>query len=68
MNGTWHFFFATDCVKVADQKLDDNEFIETELITIEELIANAKTGKMTDAIAVFMAYEKLQVAQKKLTN
>jgi ADP-ribose pyrophosphatase len=60
MNGTWHFFFATDCKRVSDQQLDENEHIDVELITIDELIANAKNGRMTDAIAVFMAKEKLQ--------
>lgn len=59
-NATWHFFLATDCVSRPDgQTLDNHEHIETRLITIDELLDNAKNGRMTDASAVFLAYDKL---------
>jgi len=59
-NATWHFFLAEDCVRVQDQHLDEHEFIEVELITIEELFENARNQKMSDTSAVFLAYEKLK--------
>lgn len=59
-NGTWHFYLATDCVPLQDgQRLDDTEDIEVDLITIPQLIDNARTGRMTDSEAVLLAYERL---------
>lgn len=61
MNATWHFYLAVDCEPVAaGQKLDETEDVELDLVSIDQLIKNAKTGKMTDSIAVFMAYDQLQ--------
>ena len=59
MNATWHVFIATDCICVADQELEDEEHIEVHLISIDQLIENGKNDKLTDAVAVFMAYDKL---------
>lgn len=59
MNARWHVFFATDCVKVSAQNLEAEEDIEIRLITIEQLIENGKTDRMTDATAVLMAYDSL---------
>lgn len=55
-----HFFLARDCQKVQEQRLEDTEEIEVDVISIEELLDNAYTGKMTDAIGVFFAQEKLR--------
>ncbi len=55
-----HFFLARDCHKVQEQRLEDTEEIEVDIINIEELLNNAYTGKMTDAIGVFFAQEKLR--------
>jgi len=63
MNATWHVFFAVDCVRVADPELEPEEHIAIHLISIDELIRNAQTDKMTDAVAVLMAYNKLQHLQ-----
>lgn len=60
MNAVWHVFLATDCVKVADQELEAEEHIEIHLISIDQLIKNSQNDKMTDAVGVLMAYEKLQ--------
>lgn len=60
MNALWHVFFATDCRQVAEQTLEAEEHIEIRLISIDQLIENGKTGKMTDAAAVFMAYDRLK--------
>lgn len=59
MNALWHIYLATDCELVADQKLEAEEHIEIHLISIDQLIENGKSDKMTDATAVLMAYDKL---------
>lgn len=67
MNGEWNFFFAAGCtLSAGGQQLDEEEAkqgAEVRLISIEELIKNAKSGHMTDGIAVLMAYEKLKELQ-----
>lgn len=59
MNGVWHFYLARNCVKTASLDLDDEEFVEVKLITVAELIKNAKESNMSDAVAVLMAYDTL---------
>jgi ADP-ribose pyrophosphatase len=59
MNATWHAFLATDCVVVGKQKLEIEENIELRLISIDDLIYNARHDRMTDALAVFLAYDIL---------
>ncbi len=59
MNAAWHVFLARDCVKTHVQQLEDEEHIDVRLISIQELIYNAKSDKMTDAVAVLMAYDRL---------
>ena len=58
-----HYFLATDCYQTDGQHLDEEEFIEVALIPIDKLIADAKTGKMTDSVAVLMALDKLREIQ-----
>ncbi|MDQ2973048.1 MAG: NUDIX hydrolase [bacterium] len=59
-NAIWHYYLATDCVKTAEgQMLEDTEFAEVKLISIEKLLDNARTAKMTDVEAVFLAYDEL---------
>jgi ADP-ribose pyrophosphatase len=61
MNATWHVYLAKDCVPSGHaQELEDEEHIEIDLISVSQLIENAKTNKMTDAVAVLMAYEQLR--------
>jgi ADP-ribose pyrophosphatase len=71
-NVTFHYFFATDCVPDDNgQELDQEEKDQgaaVQLISIDELIANAKTAGMTDPRAVLMAYEKLRELQKTPIN
>jgi ADP-ribose pyrophosphatase len=65
MNATWHAFLALDCVLRAPQKLEaEEEDIEIATISIEQLLKNAKTGKMTDAVAVLLAYDTLKEIQE----
>lgn len=60
------YYLATDCEKVADQQLDDDEFVEIAECSIEEFIDNAKHNKMTDVAAVFAAYDRLKELQKEV--
>ena len=61
-NAVWHFILATDCYLDPDltHVPEIEEHIETRLITIDELIENAKTGKMTDPAGVLIALERLK--------
>jgi len=59
-NTTRHYYLATGCTPDAEQRLEAHEFIELRLISIDELLENARTGLMTDAVAVVMAYDKLE--------
>lgn len=59
-----YFYLARNCRRIAEPTPDDGEFIDVKLITIDELIANAKEGRMTDSAAVLMAYEQLMQIQK----
>lgn len=61
-NITSHYFFATDCRPVENrvyEQIEVDQGMETELISIDQLIENAKTDNMTDAPAVLMAYDRL---------
>jgi ADP-ribose pyrophosphatase len=66
MNATWHIFFATDCVKKAEQNLEHEEDIEIDLISIDRLFENARTDRMTDPIAVYWSQDKLKQIQASL--
>ena len=59
MNATWHVFLATGCTVVKEQELEVEEEIEVDLISIVTLIENAKHNRMTDSVAVLMAYDLL---------
>ena len=54
------YYLALDCEIVSTQELDENEHVEVVLITIEQLIENAKNAKMSDGVAVLLAYNDLQ--------
>jgi ADP-ribose pyrophosphatase len=61
-NTKWHYFFADNCTPHPEgAKPDEREFIEIALITIDELLANAKNARMTDAEGVLMAYDHLML-------
>ena len=55
-----YFFLARNCQKTHDQRLEEGELIEVKLISIAELIDNAKHANMTDAVAVLCAYDTLK--------
>jgi ADP-ribose pyrophosphatase len=62
MNGEWHYILAADCVYDPDKAhvREAEEHIETRLISIDELISNAKEGKTTDGVGILLAYDKLK--------
>lgn len=64
-NCSTEYFLATKCYKKQSQKLDETEFIDVELVSIDELIKYAKGGEMTDATAVLMAYDRLLGLKKE---
>jgi ADP-ribose pyrophosphatase len=65
-NETSHYYFARNCyVKTREQRLDNGEFVKLVLIDINELIENAKKGRMSDGIGVLMAYDMLRAIQEE---
>jgi len=65
MNSVWHAFIALNCRRIASQKLEAEEDVEIDEITIETLIENAKNDRMTDHAAVLLAYDQLKQLQKE---
>ncbi len=64
ISSEWDYYLATDCVLHPDGlALDEMEAIETKLISINELFKNARSGKMTDTEAVFLAYDRLKMLE-----
>jgi ADP-ribose pyrophosphatase len=59
-NDIHHYFLARDCEPTATQELDETEHIQIMLLTIEQFLRNARTGKMSDSAAVLLAYEDLK--------
>lgn len=64
LNATWHSFLARDCIKQAEQELDDNEYVDVHLISIDEFIDNAKNDKLTDHATALLAYDELKLINK----
>jgi ADP-ribose pyrophosphatase len=65
-NSKWHYFLGTGCTLSGEgQHLDSTEIVDVDLISIEELIQNARNDGMTDQTAVLLAYEKLRAIQAK---
>lgn len=69
-NVTSYYFFATNCYlaecRAADQ-LEIEQGMEVKLISIDQLIDNARNDNMSDAVAVLMAYDILQERKRKGT-
>lgn len=55
-----HFFLARDCRRISEQHLEDAEEIELKLLTVEEVLDNARNNRMTDALAVYYASDELK--------
>lgn len=68
-NTKWHYYLGRDSHQAHDQNLDDGEFVNVKLVSIEQLFENARTAQMTDTDAVFLAYEELKaIAAKEVAN
>ncbi len=52
-------FVARNCVRVGNQQLDPNEFIEIALISLEDFRKYIRTGKLTDVDAGYLALDHL---------
>lgn len=63
-NMVHYFYLATNCYQIHDGEPEKFEEIEIAKISIDQLITNAKTGKMTDIQAVMFAYDKLQAIKE----
>ncbi|HSW80092.1 MAG TPA: NUDIX hydrolase [Candidatus Saccharimonadales bacterium] len=67
-SNAWRYYFlALNCVPhITGQKLELNEQSgELVKISIDKLIANAKSGKMTDSGAILLAYDTLLKLKEK---
>jgi ADP-ribose pyrophosphatase len=60
-NLTKYSYIATDCVKVAEQKLDDTEFIEIVEMPLAEFREHVKSGQMTDIECAYLALDFLKL-------
>ncbi len=52
-------FVATDCKKVAEQKLDDGEFVEVALLSLREFRVLLRSGDMTDVEVGYLGLDYL---------
>jgi len=68
-NKVWYYYLALDCIPSSEGHSRDEEEVmqglETQLISIDQLIENAKKDQMTDPAAVLMAYDMLLELQRK---
>lgn len=67
-NMTCHFYLAKNCRQLSEQCLDEGEFVTVKLISIDQLFENARTARMTDAVAVLLAYDELKAMAAKEGN
>ncbi len=54
-------FVITDCKKVAEPKWDEDEFIDIELVTIDEFKKILRSGQMTDVEVGYLALDYLKL-------
>jgi len=54
-------FVALDCEKNSEQKLDETEFIEVELLSIDEFRELLRSGKMTDVQVGYLGLDYLKL-------
>jgi ADP-ribose pyrophosphatase len=52
-------FVATNCTRVADQELDDSEFIDVVLIDLPDFLKIVRSGEMTDLEVALLGLDKL---------
>ncbi len=54
-----HCFVATDCIKVKDQQLDEDEFAEVVLLPLNEFRDLLRSGQMTDVEVGYLGLDHL---------
>lgn len=54
-----HCFVATDCIKIADQKLDDTEDIDVELLSLKDFRKHLRSGQLTDTETGYLGLDHL---------
>lgn len=54
-------FVARNCVKVAEQQLDETEFIDVELVDIETFRRLLRSGEMTDVDGAYLCLDHLDL-------
>jgi ADP-ribose pyrophosphatase len=64
-NALKHYFMITNVVRRMKQKLETEETITVDTISISKAIDNAKKGRMTDAVAILLAYDRLREIEKE---
>lgn len=53
-------FIATDCVRVSELSLDEGEFIELELLKLDDFLVNLRAGLLTDVDVAYLGLDKLK--------
>ncbi len=60
-NTSANYYLAKNCRPLpGGQNLDHGEFVTVQLISIEQLLNNSRSGLMTDTEGVYLAYEELK--------
>ncbi|HSX05315.1 MAG TPA: NUDIX hydrolase [Candidatus Saccharimonadales bacterium] len=66
MNAAWHYFLGTSCTyQQARDTHEVEEQIDVKLITIDQLLANARNDRMCAVDGVLYAYDKLLKLKEK---
>jgi len=63
-NRATHNFVATNCKKVQEPQLDENEFIEVALLPLNEFKELLQSGELTDSKTAFYGLEYLRSVGK----
>jgi ADP-ribose pyrophosphatase len=58
------YFLAVNCYQELQPETIADEYIVVKLLSIDEFLSLATTGKITDSAGVLMAYDKLKALQK----
>ncbi len=55
-----HCFVVTECEKVAEQSLDEEEFVETILVSLQKFREILRSGNMTDVASGYLGLDFLR--------
>ncbi len=65
LNSKYHAFIAYGCRKVAEPQLDDDEFIEVDEVSVDEILASARRGDSEDSALILMGYDEILNVKEK---